>query len=379
MHMTSSRRVRSCALALVVLALAGCGLPRSGPTKGEILASSVERKGESHIVPVDSRVARLTNVVPPLGFSSSFTSAGQIGSDTIAPGDVLALTIWENVDSGLLSGQASNATALTEVQVDGNGNIFVPYAGTIRAAGNSPEAVRRIITEKLEGQTPDPQVQVARVAGDGTTVSLTGAIGGQGVYPIERPTRTLASMIAKAGGITIPTETAQISIIRGGRTEKIWYKDLFTNPRYDVALRGGDRILVEEDSRAFTAMGAMASQSRVKFETSSLSAIEALAQVGGLSAALADPKGIFVFREEAESTARAVLGRNDIHGPQKMVYVLDLTKPDGVFVARDFLIRDEDTVYVTEAPFVQWSKTISAVTGSLSTAGSVSSLANQGN
>lgn len=46
-----------------------------------------------------------------------------------------------------------------------------------------------------------------------------------------------------------------------------------------------------------------------------------------------------------------------------MVYVLDLTQPTGMFEARDFLIRDGDTVYVTEAPFVQWNKTLSAITG----------------
>ena len=42
-------------------------------------------------------------------------------------------------------------------------------------------------------------------------------------------------------------------------------------------------------------------------------------------------------------------------------YVLDLTKPDGMFMARDFLIRDGDTVYVTEAPMVQWTKTLNVI------------------
>jgi polysaccharide biosynthesis/export protein len=48
-----------------------------------------------------------------------------------------------------------------------------------------------------------------------------------------------------------------------------------------------------------------------------------------------------------------------------VIYVLDLTEPNGMFMARDFAIRDEDTVYVTEAPFTQFSKVISAITGSL--------------
>ena len=42
-----------------------------------------------------------------------------------------------------------------------------------------------------------------------------------------------------------------------------------------------------------------------------------------------------------------------------------------MFMARDFVIRDGDTLYVTEAPFTQWSKVIGAITG---TAGSVSGL-----
>jgi len=39
-----------------------------------------------------------------------------------------------------------------------------------------------------------------------------------------------------------------------------------------------------------------------------------------------------------------------------------------MFLARDFMIRDNDTVYVTEAPYVQWNKAISALTGSLTSA-----------
>ncbi len=171
--------------------VSSCGLPRVGPNKKEIYEGSVQRSSDAFVVAVNDLVTRATSVVPSLGFSTSFQNAGQIGSDTIRPGDTLGLTIWENVDDGLLAGETSNSTLLEEVQVDGAGFIFVPYAGRIRAAGNSPDAIRRTITRKLEEQTPDPQVQVRRLAGDGATVSLVGAIGGQGVYPIERPTRTL--------------------------------------------------------------------------------------------------------------------------------------------------------------------------------------------
>ena len=84
---------------------------------------------------------------------------------------------------------------------------------------------------------------------------------------------------------------------------------------------------------------------------------------------------MFVFRNEPQDIANQVLGRSDLIGAQRMVYVLDLTDPNGVFTARDFVIRDGDTLYVTEAPFVQWSKTLNALTGTLSTAATVNALA----
>ena len=187
----SFRWARVGALLTILGIVSSCGaLPQVGPNKREIFSGSVQKEGDAFIVSVNDRVLRATAVTPALGFSDAFINAGIIGSDTIQPGDVLGLTVYENVDDGLLAGRGQNASVLNEVQVDGAGFIFVPYAGRIRAAGNSPESIRRIITAKLAEQTPDPQVQVRRVAGDGSTVSLTGSIGAQGVYAIERPTRT---------------------------------------------------------------------------------------------------------------------------------------------------------------------------------------------
>ena len=371
MKSQSKRWAKSVALITVVAMISSCGvLPRVGPNKREIFAGSVQKQGDAFVVSVNDRVTRITAVQPALGFTDDFRNAGILGSDTIRPGDTLGLTIWENVDEQLL-GEAG-PTALEEVQVDGAGFIFVPYAGRVRAAGNTPEALRRVITGRLEEQTPDPQVEVRRLAGDGSTVSLIGAVGAQGVYPIERPTRTLTTMLANAGGVSIEPEVALITVIRGEKRSKVWFQDLFEDPRFDIALRGGDRILVEQDNRSFTALGATGAQARVTFETQTLSALEAIATVGGLTSSTADPTGVFVMRNEPADIANQVLGRTDLIGPQRLIYVLNLTEPNGMFEARDFSIRDDDTLYVTEAPFAQWSKVISALTGTLGAVGSIS-------
>ncbi|TGD42031.1 polysaccharide export protein [Pseudotabrizicola sediminis] len=376
MNVLTSKGAKALCLVALVASTAACGLPRSGPTKAEIFKGSVLKEGDAFIVTVNQRVTRATAVIPAFGFSSGFLNAGVMGADTISSGDTLGLTIFENVrDDPLLGNTGQRVSALEEVQVDGQGYIFVPYAGRIKAAGQTPEGLRQAITRKLDTQTPDPQVAVTRLAGDGSSVSVQGSVGATGVYAIERPTRQLSAMIARAGGVAIEPDVAVIRVTRGAHSGRVWLQDLYANPALDIALRPGDKIVVERDTRAFVALGATGAQNRVPFETQTLSAIEAIAIVGGLNTNLADPTGVFVFRNEPEEIANAVLGRKDLRGAQRMVYVLDLTQPTGMFEARDFVVRDGDTVYVTEAPFVQWQKTLSAITG---TAGAASSISDVG-
>jgi polysaccharide export outer membrane protein len=368
------------ALLASLAVVASCGLPRSGPNKREIYAGSVDKKGDAHIVAVTPAVIQATSVEPTFGFSQSFRNAGVVASDMISSGDTINVTVYENVkDEPLLGNSGQRVSGIGDIQVDGQGYIYIPYAGRIRAAGQTPEGLRQAITRKLEGQTPDPQVAVSRRPGEGSTVSISGQAGVNGVFPIEASTRTLATMLAKSGGVTIDPAIAIVRVTRGNSTGKIWLKDLYENPGLDIALRAGDKIMIEEDSRQFVSLGATGAQSVVPFESATLSALEAIATVGGLSTMSADPTGVFVLRDETEEIAKVVLGRNDLIGDQRIVYVLDLTEPTGLFEARDFMIRDGDTLYVTEAPFVQWQKTLGAITGSTAAAQNLANTANVGN
>lgn len=371
-----SSLLRAAALmGAVALVVGGCALPRSGPSRAEIMSGANEKGGNVTIVEVTDEIANLSKSVQTLGFDSNFLNAAPALADRISSGDVLSVTVWENVDNGLLASVGQKVTFIQDIQVDQGGSIFVPYAGSILARGKTPDELRKVITRKLAEQTPDPQVEVRRLAGDGSTVSLIGRVAGQGVYPIEPSTRRLTSMLAKAGGVVVDPSAAQITIHRNGRVGRIWLQDLYDNQMADVALRAGDRIIVEIDTRSFTALGATGGQTEVPFTSRDISAIEAIAQVGGLNSQLADPTGIFVFREEPSYVANRVLGRTDILTPQRFAYVLDLTKPTGMFTAREFSIRDGDTIYVTEAPFVAWQKILNATLGTINFAGAIATTA----
>ncbi|PWE28358.1 sugar ABC transporter substrate-binding protein [Pararhodobacter marinus] len=347
-------------------------MPRPGPNSNEIFSGSVLREGNAYVVAVGDRVNRALDTPMAMGFSSSLRNAALLGGDTIRTGDTVAVTVYENVPEGLLTSSETPGAQLTELQVDSEGFIYVPFAGRVRAAGSSPENLRATIANQLDQQTPDPQVYVSRTGGDGASVSVVGAVGAQGVYPITRPNRRLTAMLATAGGVDIPTQTAMITVSRGSITDRIWLDDLFDHPELDIAMRGGDRIYVEADQRRYTVLGATGDQALITFDRRELTAIEALAQVGGLDPTRADPTGVFVFRDEPVEVAQRILNQTGLVGDQRFVYVLDLTAPNGMFMARDFQIRDGDTIYVTEASSVAWNRQISVISGALSATGSAS-------
>lgn len=362
------RAIRALALLSLAITISACEMSRSGPTANEILAGSVQNGGSMHVVLVDDRVARAANRSDMLGFSRAFLNAGVASVGRINPGDLLTITIWENVENGLLVPLGANSTVLPSVQVDELGNIFVPYAGTISAAGRTPDELREVVTRELARQTPDPQVEVRREAGDGATVSVVGPVGGQGVYSLGNSNRRLTGMLASAGGVQSDPGVTQITVQRGDMTGRVWLEDLYSNSDNDIPLRAGDRIIVEENVRYFTALGASNKQAQVILGAREQSVVDGLAAIGGLNGQAANPSGLFILRTEPAEVANSILQRNDLTTPQRVAYVVDLTAPEGLFIAQEFLLRHRDSLFASEANFVTWGRfldSLSAGVGAL--------------
>ena len=73
---------------------------------------------------------------------------------TLGIGDVVSVTIFEAEAGGLFlpseaGARPGNFVTLPDQIVDSDGNITVPYAGTIRAAGRTPLEVQQAIIEAL--------------------------------------------------------------------------------------------------------------------------------------------------------------------------------------------------------------------------------------
>lgn len=370
---------RKLVAAFACLALAaGCGLPRAGPYYEELVTEESQGAGEDpgfDLIEVTPAVINATNVDERLGFDLNLVDARPERVSILGVGDLVQVTIWERGENGLFS-ELGGATALTAVIEEG-GHIYLPYIGKVRASGRTVDGLRNAIRELLLEKTLDPQVEVKRETGDSKSITITGTAGPAGIIPIERTNKSLLSLLASAGFSVEDPEVVRVVVRRGPLQGEIWLSELFSNPSYDIPVRAGDVIFLNNDTRHFRSFGAVG-QTRVPFPTRDISVLDAIALVGGLQSTRSDPSGVFIFRVEPPEVAVQVSERATVDQPRNVAYLMDLTKDGGFFLADQMKMQDGDVLYVTDAPFARF-QTIAAAIGSLigfaGTAGGITNLA----
>ena len=102
------------------------------------------------------------------------------------------------------------------------------------------------------------------------------------------------------------------------------------------------------------AMGAVRSPGLQEISKPGMSLLDGIAQAGSLNDNAANPRGVFVFRLPPE-------------GPQArpVVVQVDFAKPESLFLARQFALRPDDTIYVTNAPVYEFQKLIAPLVQAL--------------
>lgn len=356
--------------------LAGCGLPRGAGFQSEVLAASNARTAaQGDAAEYDFAVFAVTRAVLPVvrDWPANKTRnfpwldrQQQPASLIIAPGDRIQMTVWDAGENSVFAGVAQRATPLQEVQVGSDGRIFVPYIGELQVAGMSPATARNRIEEEMTRTIPAAQVQLVVAPGRANTANLVSGAAAPGVYPLPDRNYKVLDLLAQGGGANPALINPQVRLIRGDRIYGVSLRRLLSEPRLDTTLRGGDRVIVQQDERYFLSLGATGTESLHVFQKDKISALDAMSIIGGVSDARADPQGILILREYAPGQVRS-----DGSGPpqERVVFMLDLTTADGLFSAGSFAIQPNDLVYATESP-------LGSALSVLNVAASVSNLTN---
>jgi polysaccharide export outer membrane protein len=346
---------RLCGLVLS-LVLAGCTVPRGAGFQSEVLAAREVQTDAAGDPVYDFSVVGITRETLPVITSwrdtgthsySWITGQAQPTSMLIAPGDELQVTIWDAEENSLLTSPGQRVAQLQSMEVASDGRIFIPFVGDLRVAGMSQQAARARIEEVLVATVPSAQVQVQVKPGRANTASLVSGVNAPGSYPLPDRDVSVLALIALGGGIRAGITNPQVRLFRGNTIYGTSVDRLFENPSLDTRLVGGDRVIVEEEERVFLSLGAANQQSRHLFPKDHVTALDALAEIGGVSDTRANPQGILILRQYPADALRA-----DLSGPpqERMVFTIDLTKADGLFSAGKFEIQSGDLIYVTESP-----------------------------
>ena len=366
------RRLLPLALAAVsMVALASCSIPRGAALSSEILNEKGADEPSYQVVTVTRDNVDALTQWPVTGWKGQYHwVANPRGpqSQLIRSGDVVRIVVWDNQENSLLANAASKQTTLPDMVVSPTGKIFVPYVGEVEIRNMTQPAARAHLQEKIESVVPAGQVQLAVVQGQGNSADLVGGVGKPGSYPLPSRNYSLLSLIAAGGGIQPGLENPMVRLLRAGNVYEIRADRLTANPALDTTLRGGDKVVVSEDDRYFTALGTTGREAVVPFSRETLTAMEALSTVGGLSDSRADLKSVLVLRDyPAEQLVKPVddSGYTD-KGPlqEQVVFAFDLTSADGLFAARQFQINPKDTVFGTES-VVTSARTVLGLIGSV--------------
>lgn len=200
---------------------------------------------------VASLAACNTSPAPVPGVVSSASSAPAEFAATsattglIAPGDTLAVTVFREPD-----------VSLPSVVVNPDGTISMPLLGAVRVAGMTTTDLVTMLRRELGARyLVDPQVAVNITEAPSRTITVEGAVGQPGVYPLQYNT-TLLSALALAQSpsrVARLSDVAVLRTIRGERYLAVFDVSMIRSGRtVDIRLQPSDTVIVGVSGRRQT-------------------------------------------------------------------------------------------------------------------------------
>jgi polysaccharide export outer membrane protein len=363
--MISARILILLALIGAGAALGGCGLmPANGPA-GDYVQSGLHD--------VDTTPYELVKITPPVERVMALNAPrlGRMFRDTRPPkgitfgvNDVISVTIFEAAAGGLFipseaGVRPGNFVNIPNQPIDTDGNISIPYAGKIRAAGRTPVQVQDAIVDALKNRAIEPQVVVSIVNQNSSLITVLGDVGSPSRFPANYNAEHILDTIARAGGPKGNAFDVWVLLERDRKRDIVPFGALLYEPAANnIWTHPNDTIYIYTEPQTFIAFGATGNQGQFPFGAWRISLAEAVAKAGGLSDLNAEPGYVFLYRGETREVAQQLgLDCSKYAGPIiPVIYNVNFRDPAGYFLATRFQMRNKDVLYVSNASTVQAAK-----------------------
>lgn len=372
-----------------MLGLCGCGFvtPQAGPSSVAINLDLPSTTGLHYgLVEITPKVIDILARAEPWSIAGAFSDKRPPPEIKFGVGDVLSVSIFEAAAGGLFipieaGVRPGNFVTLPNEPIDAAGNISVPYAGAIQAAGLTQSQVQAEIVKALGNLAIRPQAVVALATQNTSLISVLGEVNQPNRFPAQPAGEHILDAITRAGGIKDQGYDTWVALERHGRRAAVPFGALIYDLRNNIWVHPGDTIYVYSQPQTFLAFGAFAfgaanaasQQAQFSFGNWRITLAEGVAKTGGLLDSQADPASVYLYRREPRQLADA-LGVN-VRGYRRelipIIYHISFRDPAGYFLATRFLMRDHDIVFAANAHTVEMTKLLVFLQTAINTYGDV--------
>ena len=357
---------------------AGCGsqlLPDSGPNALTVKSGLTWNGPPYGLVKLSPDVVKILDEYGPRTLSATFSDNRPPPEIKLGIGDIVSVSIFEAAAGGLyIPAEAGvrpgNFVALPNQPIDTHGNIFVPYAGQIPAAGKTPAQVDQEIVDRIKNRAIEPQAVVALVTQNSSLITVIGEINSSTTASptgriVPQPSgERLLDVITRAGGLRDQGQDTWVVLERRGRRAAVPFGSLIYEPGNNIWAWPNDTIYLYKEPQTFLAFGASGLQGQFPFSagpTSSawrMTLAEAVAAAGGLLDLVADPGSVFLYRREPRALAEMLgVDCSKMDGPTvPIVYSVSFSDPAGYFLATRVQMHNKDIIFAANAQSVEITK-----------------------
>jgi polysaccharide biosynthesis/export protein len=368
-------------LALAAVSLSGgCAMmPSSGPAEFD-----VDTMGSKNVpyalIQLTPETVSIVSHYEPRGLAGAFPAVQKRRGPArlvFGIGDVVSVTIFEAAAGGLFipteaGVRPGNFVTIPDQTVDNDGNISVPYAGLVKAAGHTNGEIQNDIVARIKNRAIEPQVVVALSQQRTSLVSVFGEVNTPVRYPASASGAQdrITDAITRAGGIKAQGYETWVMVQRGDLRATVPFANLVYEPSNNIFVQPGDRIYVYREQQKFLAFGAAGQQGELNFDAWRINLAEAVGKAGGLVDVQADPGRVYLYRLEPREVAE-LLGIEVAKFKGELIPVIfsiSFRDPGGYFLATNLQIRNQDVLFIANSPSVDVTKFLNYLNVMMSTA-----------
>lgn len=363
------------ALVGLLMGMCGCAImPASGPQSFDVTSERSDTSLKYALVKLTPEVVSTLHEYEPKGYAQlglyrlpgAFTDHRRPANIKFGVGDVVSVAIFEAAAGGLFipaeaGVRPGNFVQLPDQTIDNSGNISVPYAGTIKAAGRTNVEIQNEIVAKIRNRAIEPQVVVNLSSQRTSLVSVLGDVNTPVRYPAAAAGAgdRITDAITRAGGIKGNGYATFVMLDRKGHRAVVPFARLVYEPDNNIYVQPGDRIYVYQEQQKFLAFGATGQQGTLSFDAWRLNLAEAVGKAGGILDIQGDPGSIFLYRAEPREVAEHLgIDMKPFEGWNMIpvIFSVSFRDPGGYFIASNINMRHDDIIYVANAQSVEVTK-----------------------